>query len=94
MKSIEETQTYYQSYYERVVKPKREAERQARLTAKGVARLPRGPERKYGPDLLNIHLKFSNKRSQFIRQSQAQDIGWQAWFDMLVDQEMERLSRE
>lgn len=93
MKSLDETQTYYQSYYQRVIKPRREAERQARLAQQGVKRLPRGPERKYDSDLLDIHLKFSKKLADFIRED-ASDIGWQAWFDLLVEEKMERVSQE
>lgn len=84
----EAIQTPSATYYERVTKPKRNAARQEKLAKLGVPRLPRGPGRKYGPERLDIHLKFSDEAAQFIRE-QSREIGYQAFFDGLVKELME-----
>lgn len=74
-----------QSYYERVTKPKRAAERARKLAELGIERLPRGPERVH-MDARTFHIKFSGDLLRFIEE-QASTIGYQAFFDKLVENE-------
>lgn len=80
------------SYYERVTKPKRQRERQAKLAKLGVSRLPMGPGRKYGPDRLELHLKLSGPLAHFFSE-RSSDIGHQAFFEQIVQREFDGLQR-